>query len=113
MSIISAEIDIHGSDIVDQENTPCITPLRSRVDAIQRTEPPKTPKECKKFCGLINYLSMYLKDLQKRLNPIYNLTRKGVPFEWTDKHQTIFEGLKKDIANPPVLAMPNNKSTLP
>ena len=56
----------------------------------------------------INYLSMYLKDLQKRLIPIYNLTRKGVPFKWTDEHQKIFEGLK-DIANPPVLVMPNNK----
>ena len=52
---------------------------------------------------------MYLKDLQKRLIPIYNLTGKGVPFEWTDEHQKIFEGLKKDIANPPVLVMPNNK----
>ena len=52
---------------------------------------------------------MYLKDLQKRLIPIYNLTRKGVPFEWTNEHQKIFEGLKKDIANPPVLVTPNNK----
>ena len=79
------------------------------MDAIQRLEPPKTPKKCMKFCGLINYLSIYLKDLQKRLIPIYNLTRKGVPFEWTDEHQKIFEGLKKDIANPPVLVMLNNK----
>ena len=31
------------------DNTPCITPLRSRVDVIQRLEPPKTSKECKKF----------------------------------------------------------------
>ena len=91
-----------GQTLLIKDNIPCITPLRSRVDAIQRLEPPKTPKECKKFCGLINYLSMYLKDLQKRLIPIYNLTRKGVPFEWTDEHQSIFEGLKKDIANPPV-----------
>ena len=52
---------------------------------------------------------MYLKDLKKRLIPIYNLTRKGVLFEWTDEQQKIFEGLKKDIANPPVLFMPNNK----
>ena len=98
-----------GQILLIKDNTPCITPLRSRVDAIQRLEPPKTPKECKKFCGLKNYLSMYLKDLQKRLIPIYNLTRKGVPFEWTDKHQQILEGLKKDIANPSVLVMPNNK----
>ena len=52
---------------------------------------------------------MYLKDLQKRLIPIYNLTRKAVLFKWTDEHQKIFEGLKKDIANPPVLVMQNNK----
>ena len=29
--------------------------------------------------------------------PIYNLTRKGIPFEWTEEHQKIFEGLKRDI----------------
>ena len=90
-------------------STPCITPLRSRVDAIQRLEPPKTPKECKKFCGLVNYLSMYLKNCHKGPIPNYNLTRKGVPFEWTEEHQNTFERLKKDIANPPVLVMPNNK----
>ena len=98
-----------GQALLIKENTPCITPLKSTVDAIQRLEPPRTPKECKKFCGLINYVSMYLKDLQKRLIPIYNLTRRGVPFEWTDEHQKVSEGLKKDIANPPVLVMPNNK----
>ena len=52
---------------------------------------------------------MYLKNFQKRLIPIYNLSRKGVPLEWTEEHQRIFEGLKKDISNPPVLVMPNNK----
>ena len=98
-----------GQKLLIKDNTPCITPLGSRVDALQRLEPPKIPKEYKKFCGLTNYLSMYLKDLQKRLIPIYNLTRKGVPFEWTDEHKKIFEGLKKDIANPPVHVMPNNK----
>ena len=88
-----------GQTLLIKENTPCSTPLRSRVDAVQRLEPPTTPNKCKTFCGLINYLSMYLKDLQKRLIPIYNLTRKGMSFEWTDEHQKIFEELKKDIAN--------------
>ena len=56
------------------------------IDVIQSSEPPKTPEECKKFCELINYSTMYLKNLQKRLIPIYKLTRKGVPFEWTEEH---------------------------
>ena len=52
---------------------------------------------------------MYLKNLQKRLIHIYNLTRKGIPFEWREEHQKVFEGLKEDIANPSVPVMPNNK----
>ena len=52
---------------------------------------------------------MHLEDLQKRLTPIYNLTRKGVPFEWTEEQKRIFKGLKKNISNLPVLVMPNNK----
>ena len=110
MSIISTEIDIMGQTLLTEDNTPCITPLRSRVDAIQRLQQPWTPKECKTFCGLINYLSMYLKNLHKRLiPPIYNLTRKGVSLEWTEGHQKIFGRLEKDISNPSVLVMPNNK----
>ena len=81
MSIILTKLTYMGQILLIKENTPYITPLRSRVDAIQRLVPPKTPKECKKFCGLINYLSMYLKGLHKRLIPIYNFTRKGLPFE--------------------------------
>ena len=98
-----------GQTLLRKENTPCLRPLRSRVDAIQRLEPHRTPKECKKFCGLIKYLSLYQKNPQKRLIPIYNLTRKGIPFEWMEEQQKIFEGLKKDISHPPVLVMPNNK----
>ena len=90
--------------LIKEKNTHWITPQETRVDAV--LDPPKTPKECKKFCGLIYYLSMYLKYLQKRLIPINNLTRKGVPFEWMEVHQKTFEELKKDISNLPVLVMP-------
>ena len=56
---------------------------------------------------------MYLKNLHKMLMPIYNLTRKGVPVEWTEEHQTILERLKKDMSNLLGLVMPNNKGHLP
>ena len=49
------------------------------------------------------------KESSKEVIPIYNFTRKGDLFEWAEEHQMIFEGLKKDIANPPVPVMPNNK----
>ena len=57
-------------------------PLRNRLEAIQKLQPPKTPKGCRSFAGVVNFLSMFCPELQKLLKPIYDLTRKGRPFHW-------------------------------
>ena len=49
-----------------------ITPMKSRIEAIQKLPPPTTGKEYKSFCGVVNYLSLFCKDLQKILNPSMN-----------------------------------------
>ena len=54
---------------------------------------------------MVNYLSMFLKDLQTKLIPIYHLTKKGVPFHWGELQQKAFEMIKKDLTE----AMPNNE----
>ena len=51
-------------------------PLRSRLEAIQKLQPPKTPKGCRSFVGVVNFLSMFCPELQKLLKPIYDLTKK-------------------------------------
>ena len=86
-----------------------LPPLKTRIDAIMKLDPPKTPKNCKQFCGMVNFLSVFLKDLQLKLAPIYQLTRKGIPWDWTEECQSAFETIKKDLTNPPVLVMPNDK----
>ena len=58
----------------------CVKPLRSRLEAIQRLQTPKTAKGCRSFAGVVNFLSMFCPELQKLLKPIYDLTRKGKPF---------------------------------
>ena len=97
----------HQVSIID--GIPHITPVKSRVDAIVKLDPPKSPKNCKQFCGMVNYLSMFLKDLQTKLIPIYHLTKKGVPFHWGELQQKAFEQIKKDLTEAPVLAMPNSE----
>ena len=52
-------------------------PLRSRLDAIQRLKPPVSPKGCRSFAGMVNFVSMFCPELQKLLKPIYDLTKKG------------------------------------
>ena len=67
-----------------------ITPLRSRTEAISKIPTPKTPKQCKSSCGLVNYSSLFCRNLQKLLNPIVELTRKGRPFIWGDAQEKAF-----------------------
>ena len=40
-----------------------IPPMKSRIEAIQKLLPPTTVKGCKSFCGVVNYLSLFYKDL--------------------------------------------------
>ena len=84
-----------------------ITPIKTRVEAILNTPAPLTPKECKSFCGVVNYLSLFCQNLQKLLAPIYDLTRKGRPFIWTDLHQKTFDTIKEQLAKAPVLSLPD------
>ena len=96
-----------GHQVTIMEGIPDITPVKSRVEAISKLDSPKSPRNCKQFCGMVNYLSMFLKDLQTKLIPIYHLTKKGVPFHWGEVQQKAFDQIKKDLTEAPVLAMPN------
>ena len=82
-------------------------PLRSRLEAIQKLQPPKRPKGCRGFAGVVYFLSMFCPELQKLLKPIYDLTRKGKPFYWGMEQQDPFEEIKCRLIKPPVLHMPN------
>ena len=71
-----------GNNIFIENKKVCVKPLRNRLEAIQKLQPPKTPKGCRSFAGVVNFLSMFCPELQKLLKPIYDLTRKGRPFNW-------------------------------
>ena len=84
-------------------------PLRSRLEAMQNLKPPTTPKGCRSFAGMVNFVSIFFPELQKLLKPIYDLTRKGGPFIWGDDQQKAFQEIKSRLQKPPVLSMPNRK----
>ena len=88
------------------KRTMTITPLRSTTEAINKVPTPRTPKQCKSFCGVVNYLSLFCPDLQKLLKPIVELTRKGRPFVRGDTQEKAFREVKLRLKNPPVLHLP-------
>ena len=95
-----------GNEFSINRRTMTITPLRSRTEAINKIPTPRTPKQCKSFCGVVNYLSLFCPDLQKLLKLIVELTRKGRPFMWEEAQEKAFNEVKLRLKNPPVLHLP-------
>ena len=95
------------NEIFIQDKRVCVKPLRSRLEAMQKVQPPTTVKGCRSFAGMINFFSMFCPELKKLFKPIYDLTRKGRPFVWGKEQQDSFEEIKCRLIKPLVLHMPN------
>ena len=96
-----------GFQFLIQNGRPSFTPMKDKCDVILNLEPPKIVCDCRRFCGMVNFLATFLKDLQKILIPIYNLTWKNTPFVWTNEHQKAFETIKLKLSQPSILHMPD------
>ena len=105
--LFKTELQYIGNVIFIKGRKYCVRPLRSRLEAIQKLHLPKTPKGCRNFAGIVNFLSMFCPELQKLLKPIYNLTRKGRQFIWGGEQQNAFKEIKHRLVRPPILHMPN------
>ena len=79
-----------GNEIFIENKKVCVKLQRNRLEAIQKLQPPKTPKGCRSLAGVVNCLSMFCPELQKLLNPINDLTRKGRPFNFGKEQQDSF-----------------------
>ena len=110
--LFRTELLYMGKTIFIQDRRVCIKPLRSRLDAIQILQPPTTVKGCRSFMGMVNFLSMFSPELQKLLQPIHDLTRKGRQFIWGKEQQIAFEEIKHRLIRPPILHLPNSTGRL-
>ena len=101
------ELVYMGLKFLIYNGRPSITSMKDKCEAIRHLDLSKTVRDCRKFCGMVNFLATFLKNLQKILIPIYNLTRKCIKFLWTEECQTAFDHIKFLLSNPPILRMPD------
>ena len=88
-----------------------IQPLPSKTHAIQKMNPPKTPKQVRAFLGLVGYYRKFIKGFMKIAKPLTLLTRQQVKFDWTPEHQEAIIHLKEAIVQAPILHYPNPNKT--
>ena len=95
-----------GLEFQVEDDKVCYTPLKDKCEAIQNLDSPKTLKQTRAFCSMVNFLSSFLPDLRRLLIPIYNLQKKSKKFKWTEEADKAFNDIKKLLISPPVLKAP-------
>ena len=103
--LFKRELVYMGLQFIVKDGVPHYTAMKDKCDTIRNMQTPKSVKECQTFCGMVNFLSTFCKNLCELLIPIYELTKKRARFQWTDKHQKAFEEIKKLLVKPPILRM--------
>ena len=92
-----------GLEFQVKDDKVCYTPLKDKCEAIRNLDFAKTLKETRAFCGMMNFLSLFLPDSRGLLIPTYDLQKRSKKFKWTDE---AFNDIKKLLVNPPVLKAP-------
>ena len=80
--------------------------MKDKCDAIRNLESPKTLRQTRAFCGMVNFLSSFLPNLWRLLIPIYDLQKKAKKFKWMDEAEKAFNEIKKLLVSPPILKAP-------
>ncbi|QRV88426.1 Retrotransposable element Tf2 protein [Ceratobasidium sp. AG-Ba] len=76
------------------------------VKAIDWSIPSKVV-QVQEFVGFCNFYRTFIKDYSRIAAPLFNLTRKNPPWEWTEECAAAFEQLKEALRSAPVLIIPD------
>jgi len=96
-----------GHVIAATDEGTVISPDPKNSKAISSATTPTDVTAVQRFLGMVNYYKDFIHHMSDLAEPLRNLTRKGVEFEWTNACQTSFDALKSQIASPQVLAVFN------
>ena len=80
-----------------------ITPLKDYLSAVKNFLVPETRKNIRQFLGKINFHHKFIPHSATILDPLHNLLRKDVKFDWSKECQESFEKVKLLMCSEPIL----------
>ena len=83
-----------------------------KIKAITSLAKPACINDVQRLAGRIAALSRFISRLGEKAIPLYHMLKKTDNFVWSDAANAAFEDLKKQLAEPPVLAAPIDKEPL-
>lgn len=80
-----------------------ISPLPEKVSSVISWPTPTNVKQVQQFIGFTNYYRRFIGNYSALATPLTNLTKKDVPFVWSESCHVSFAALKSSITSGPVL----------
>ena len=107
MPIVQNQLAVYGKQNIHRKQEGMCETTKEQARSDSEATTTKDTQGMQNFTGVVNFLSMFCPELQKLLKPIYNLTRKGRPFNWGGEQQDSFEEIKCRLIKLHILHMPN------
>ena len=83
-----------------------------KIKAITSLAKPVCINDVQWLAGRVAALSRFISRLGEKAMPLYQMMKKEDDFVWSDTANSAFEDLKRQLAEPPVLAAPIEKEPL-
>ena len=77
-----------------------------KISAVKEWVAPKTLKQLRTFIGTVAYYKRFIKGFAEICTPLYELTKKGVKFVWSEACESAFQTLKSSLTSAPIMAYP-------
>ena len=77
-----------------------------KIKAVKNWVRPSSMTEVRSFVGFASYYHRFVKNFASIATHLTNLTKKEIPFEWTEKCEESFQKLKTLLTTAPILALP-------
>ena len=84
-----------------------ISPDPMKVEAVKSFPCPQNICSLRSFLGLASYYRRFIPKFSIVANPLFTLTKKDVPYEWSEDCPKLFEALKCALVEAPLPAYPD------
>jgi hypothetical protein len=79
----------------------------NKIAAIQEWPTSTTVTQIRSFLGLAGFYRRFVNDFSSIAAPLHELTKRDVPFAWSDSQEVAFRTLKDKLTHGPLLQLPD------
>ena len=73
-----------------------------KIEAVTEMERPGDLSGIRRFLGMANFLGKFIKDLADICEPLRQLTKQDVEWQWAHEQERAFQNVKKALISSPV-----------